>query len=182
VTAETQEDWERARRELATFLFRLIAAKRAEPADDLLSMFVAVFDREDDLPDLQLVVLTTQLLIDGHQTTRNQMRILLYALLRRPDLYTGVCADPGGDPRCGRGTAAPAPSRRADPARRDRGRANRRSARAGGWAGVDRPARGEPGSGGVRRGGGTGLRPLRRVPKRSDASVGRIDSGREEPA
>uniref|UniRef100_UPI003F495C16 cytochrome P450 n=1 Tax=Actinomadura sp. CA-154981 TaxID=3240037 RepID=UPI003F495C16 len=94
VTTDTQDEWERAWRELGTFLFRLIEAKRVRPADDLLSTFVAVFDREDDLTDLQLVVLTAQLLIDGHQTTRNQLRILLYALLRRPDVYAAVCAAP----------------------------------------------------------------------------------------
>jgi cytochrome P450 len=56
---------------MVSFLRELVAAKRADPTDDLLSSLVAVRDGADQLSDDELTSMAWLLLVAGHETTVN---------------------------------------------------------------------------------------------------------------
>ncbi len=78
------EEMAAARSTLNTYLAGLIAQRREEPADDLLSALVAARDEGDRLSEEELVRLGVTLLISGHETTANQIGNFLYLLLEDP--------------------------------------------------------------------------------------------------
>ncbi|WP_377271306.1 cytochrome P450 [Peterkaempfera sp. SMS 1(5)a] len=70
---------------LNRFLAELLAAKRAEPGDDLLSALVAVRDEDDGrLSDTELLGTAVLLVVAGHETTVNLLGNAVLALLRHP--------------------------------------------------------------------------------------------------
>ncbi|MFH9089685.1 cytochrome P450 [Streptomyces sp. NPDC017673] len=70
---------------LHRLLGRLIADKRREPADDLLSALVAARDEEDGrLSEEELVGTALLLVVAGHETTVNLLGNGVVALLRHP--------------------------------------------------------------------------------------------------
>ncbi|HXZ53279.1 MAG TPA: cytochrome P450 [Burkholderiales bacterium] len=76
---------ESATREMAEFFRALIAARRAAPADDLLSALVAVQDDGDRLGEDELLATCILLLFAGHETTTNHIANALLALVRFPE-------------------------------------------------------------------------------------------------
>ncbi|MFI7421146.1 cytochrome P450 [Nonomuraea sp. NPDC049684] len=78
--------------ELYAFMQRLVAAKRAEPADDLLSGLV--HDADPPLTDAQLVDIALVLLGAGHETTANMLGLGAFALLEHPAQLAALRADP----------------------------------------------------------------------------------------
>jgi cytochrome P450 len=66
---------------LADYFAGLIAHKRAEPADDLMSALIAARDSTDRLSENELVTLCITLLVGGHETTANQIVMSLITLL-----------------------------------------------------------------------------------------------------
>jgi cytochrome P450 len=70
--------------EMARYFMALLAAKRREPADDLLSALVAARDEEDSLSENELVSMTFLLLVAGHETTVNLIASGVLALLLNP--------------------------------------------------------------------------------------------------
>lgn len=67
---------------------QLIAAKRAEPTDDMLSVVVnATLDGADDLSDLELYLFFSLLFSAGAETTRNSIAGGLLALIDHPDQW-----------------------------------------------------------------------------------------------
>ncbi|MFS8104533.1 cytochrome P450 [Lentzea alba] len=70
---------------MAGYLNELIAAKRAEPADDLLTELVHVSDGGDVLSQRELVATAVVLLVGGFETTVNLISSGLLALARHPD-------------------------------------------------------------------------------------------------
>lgn len=82
--SSTSSDADRARAlgELYTFLAGLVAHKKENPADDLLSGLV--HDTDPPLPDNQLVDIALVLLGAGHETTANMLGLGAFALLRDP--------------------------------------------------------------------------------------------------
>jgi cytochrome P450 len=85
---------EAATREMAAFFRELIAARRAEPRDDLLSELVYLEDGEDRLSDDELVATCVLLLFAGHETTTHHLANGLAALLRFPGELERLRADP----------------------------------------------------------------------------------------
>ncbi|OXM72682.1 MULTISPECIES: cytochrome P450 [Amycolatopsis] len=75
------------------YLEGLIAQRRAEPRDDLLSGLVAARDNEDRLSEEELVRLAMALLIAGHETTASQIPNFVYTLLTHPDQLAMLRAD-----------------------------------------------------------------------------------------
>jgi cytochrome P450 len=71
-----------------------IAAKRAQPADDLLSALVAAEDEGDVLSELELVAQVVLLYIAGHETTVNLIGNGVHALLRHPDQLARLRTEP----------------------------------------------------------------------------------------
>ncbi|WP_207755985.1 cytochrome P450 [Nonomuraea cypriaca] len=75
---------------LYAFLGELVAAKREEPADDLVSGLLAA----DDLTDEELINISLLLLIAGHETTANMISLGAYRLLTDPGQVGRLHADP----------------------------------------------------------------------------------------
>ncbi|MDB4103123.1 cytochrome P450 [bacterium] len=63
----------------------LVAERKANPADDLLSGLIQVADGDDRLSDNEIVAVTTLLFAAGFETTTNMIGNGMGALLRHPD-------------------------------------------------------------------------------------------------
>jgi len=84
---------------LAEYFGRLIAAKRAQPADDLMTALIDARDNQDRLSEHELVNLCFGLLIAGHETTANQINMFLLTLLRFPEEFDRLRANPAVVPQ-----------------------------------------------------------------------------------
>jgi cytochrome P450 len=82
-----------AMQELLAYLSTIIAARRAEPCDDLISAMVLAQEEDDALSDAELLATSNLLLIAGHETTTNLIGNGLLALLREPDQLERLRAD-----------------------------------------------------------------------------------------
>ncbi|GAA0643508.1 cytochrome P450 [Kutzneria viridogrisea] len=71
--------------ELRNYLIKLVAAKDAEPADDLLSRLVVEQLRTGALTDVEVADMAVLLLIAGHETTANMIALGTTALLQHPE-------------------------------------------------------------------------------------------------
>jgi cytochrome P450 PksS len=77
------------------FLRGLIAERRAEPRDDLISRLAAPDASGDRLDDEELVAMVFVLLIAGYETTVNLIATGTLLLLRNPDQLARLRDDPG---------------------------------------------------------------------------------------
>jgi cytochrome P450 len=75
---------------LYEYLHDLVVAKRADPADDLLSGLAT----DGELTDEELTGIAMLLLLAGHETTANMLGLGTFALLRHPDQLAAVRRDP----------------------------------------------------------------------------------------
>ncbi|HYD49971.1 MAG TPA: cytochrome P450, partial [Terriglobales bacterium] len=71
--------------QLLDYLRGIIAARRQEPRDDLISALVHAQEESDALSDDELLATCNLLLLAGHETTTNLIGNGLLALLREPD-------------------------------------------------------------------------------------------------
>ncbi|MEY9840571.1 cytochrome P450 [Streptacidiphilus sp. EB103A] len=74
------------------FLVALIAAKRAEPADDLLSRMVEARDNQDRLSEPELVAMAFLLLFAGYDNAANLLGTTVLALLTHPRQLAALAA------------------------------------------------------------------------------------------
>src|SRR6516162_808983 len=81
--------------ELRQIAAEMIAWKRANPADDLLTALIHAEDGGDVLDDDELIAQTLLLYIAGHETTVNLIAGGTLALLRHPDQLELLRSDPG---------------------------------------------------------------------------------------
>lgn len=70
---------------LTDYLKQMIAARRREPKDDLLSALVQAEEAGDKLNETELLAMIFLLLIAGHETTSNLIGNGMLALLQNPD-------------------------------------------------------------------------------------------------
>jgi cytochrome P450 len=80
--------------QLAQYFGGLIAVKRAQPADDLMTALIEARDAQDRLSEEELVRLCLTLLIAGHETTANQINIFLLTLHEYPEQLERLRAHP----------------------------------------------------------------------------------------
>ncbi|WP_018348965.1 cytochrome P450 [Longispora albida] len=80
---------------LGGYFMELIEAKRAAPADDLMSALIAARDDDDRLSEEELITMGIGLLIGGHETTANQINMFLLTLLEHPEQLEWLKANPG---------------------------------------------------------------------------------------
>ena len=83
-----------AQQRLADYLAGLIARKREEPQDDLLTALIAARDDESRLSERELVSTAFLLLFAGHQTTSDFLGNAVVALLTHPDQLALLRARP----------------------------------------------------------------------------------------
>jgi cytochrome P450 len=91
-SATPDDERARAAGELFAFIRELVATKRAEPGDDLLSGLV--HDADPPLTDAQLTDMAVVLLGAGHETTANMLGLSTFALLENPEQLAALRADP----------------------------------------------------------------------------------------
>ncbi len=83
---------------LSRYMRRLIAERRRNPGDDVVSQLIAADVNGERLSQTELVVTTILLLIAGHETTVNLLGNGLLALLQHPDQWQMLCAEPARIP------------------------------------------------------------------------------------
>jgi cytochrome P450 len=93
-TVHPPETYVAAARDMVGYVRELIAAKRAEPRDDLLSALIAVHEDGDRLSQDELTSMVFLLLVAGHETTVNLIVNGTLALLRHPDQVQLLRAEP----------------------------------------------------------------------------------------
>jgi cytochrome P450 len=77
------------------YMTELIAQRRVEPADDLISDMIKVRDEEEDrLSEEELVHLAWGLVAAGHETTASQLPNFVYVLLTNPQRLTELREHP----------------------------------------------------------------------------------------
>ena len=79
---------------MVRYFTALLAAKRREPGDDLLSALIAARDEEDRLSEDELVSMAFLLLVAGHETTVNLIASGVLALLLNPAELARLRAEP----------------------------------------------------------------------------------------
>lgn len=82
-----------AQRDMTKALVDLVAAKRAAPADDMLSALVRARDADDRLSEVELTSMAFLLLVAGHETTVNLIGNGVLALIENPDQQAALRAD-----------------------------------------------------------------------------------------
>jgi cytochrome P450 len=80
--------------QLFEYFRKLIAARRADPRDDLLSVLAEAEIDEHRLSDDDLLNLTFLLLVAGNETTRNLIALGTLALIEHPDQCRLLVEDP----------------------------------------------------------------------------------------
>jgi len=80
--------------QLAGMTEEIIAWKRANPADDLLTALIQAEEDGDKLSDDELVAQVLLLYVAGHETTVNLIANGVVALLRHPDQFAKLGAEP----------------------------------------------------------------------------------------
>lgn len=88
---------EQAVTELYAYLDALLAARRDDPGDDLISQLIAARAEGDDrLSDVELVNLVLDVLIGGIDTTQSQLAHAVRLLAEHPDQWALLREDPAG--------------------------------------------------------------------------------------
>jgi cytochrome P450 len=82
--------------ELYAYLDELLAVRRADPRDDLVSQLIAAEQEGDRLSDVELVNLVLDVLIGGIDTTQSQLAHALRLLAEHPEQWALLREDPAG--------------------------------------------------------------------------------------
>ncbi len=85
---------DRSTAELSTYFRDLIAARRANPGDDLLTSLIAAADDEGRLSEDELIATCLLLLVAGHETTVNLIGNGTLALLTHRDQWDVLKTEP----------------------------------------------------------------------------------------
>lgn len=88
------EEYATAARKMLAFMRDLVAWKRREPGDDLLTALIDARDGEDRLTEDELTSMTQLLFVAGHDTTVSLIANGVLALLTNPAQLAKVKADP----------------------------------------------------------------------------------------
>ncbi|GAA3434321.1 cytochrome P450 [Kutzneria kofuensis] len=85
------EEARRAGEAIREYVGGLVARKRAEPGDDMIS---GLFESDPTLTDDEVAEMGLLLLIAGHETTANMLGLGTFLLLQRPDQLAKLREDP----------------------------------------------------------------------------------------
>ncbi|MEU3356285.1 cytochrome P450 [Streptomyces sp. NPDC037389] len=92
---ETARRAVRASAEFSAYLRELIAARRADPGDDLISALIVAHDEGDRLTEQEMVSTCVLLLNAGHEATVNTTGNGWWTLFRHPEQLAALRADHG---------------------------------------------------------------------------------------
>lgn len=79
---------------LRGYLRDLIARRRSDPGDDLMSALIHVKESGDQLTEEEIIATCNLLLVAGHETTVNLIANAILAMLRHPAQWAALAADP----------------------------------------------------------------------------------------
>ena len=96
LTEEAQQESARLLREFVAYMQDLVAKRRENPGDDLLSGLIEVEEQGDRLDESELFSMLTLLIVAGHETTVTLIGNAVLALLRNPSQLQTVIDQPGG--------------------------------------------------------------------------------------
>jgi cytochrome P450 len=99
VTSLDQKELREAEKHVIDYLDELIAAKRADPGDDLLTELILVSDAGDSLSGGELQAMAFLLILAGYETTVNLIGNGMQALLSEPEQMTALRRQPDLLPR-----------------------------------------------------------------------------------
>jgi cytochrome P450 len=81
------DEIEAAQAELDEYIEGLIALRRREPREDLLSSLIAVEEEGDRLSPSELLSVVAMMLVAGTDTTRNQLSNMIHTFAEHPDQW-----------------------------------------------------------------------------------------------
>ena len=90
---------DRASNELTAYVSDMIAARRADPRDDLLSDLIAVEEEGDRLSTEEMAMLAQAVLMAGTDTTRNQLACSVAVFSEHPEQWRLLAQQPELAPR-----------------------------------------------------------------------------------
>ena len=79
---------------LSTYVDGLLAARRREPQDDLISALIAVEEQGDHLSQAELNAMVTVLIFGGQDTTQCQLACAVATFLHHPEQWELLAKDP----------------------------------------------------------------------------------------
>ncbi|MFI1935465.1 cytochrome P450 [Streptomyces sp. NPDC020330] len=88
------EEAQSAASSLIDYLVKIVASKRENPAEDIISELITVTDGEDRLSESELLSMIFLLLGAGHESTISLIGNAVIALLQRPAEWDRLRADP----------------------------------------------------------------------------------------
>lgn len=91
---EDIEQIDEAVQELYDFVDELVAERRANPGQDVVSKLVEFSESGDKLSDAELRNALVLMLFGGMDTTRNQLGLLLQTFMRNPEQWELLAAEP----------------------------------------------------------------------------------------
>lgn len=83
-----------AREALDAYVVDLIASRRGETRDDLLSDLIAAEEDGDRLSEVELIMMVEAVLVAGVDTTRNQLACALARFADHPDQWRAIAENP----------------------------------------------------------------------------------------
>jgi pimeloyl-[acyl-carrier protein] synthase len=93
-TPERLQQGSEAALEITAYIREMIAERRKHPTDDLIGALVALAAEGDKLTEDDIISICTLLLFAGYETTINLLGNGMLALLRHPDQWEKLKADP----------------------------------------------------------------------------------------
>ncbi|GAC1401079.1 MAG: cytochrome P450 [Mycobacterium sp.] len=91
---DSYDDMFQAGWRLRGYLRELIARRRNEPGEDLMSALIQVEEAGDQLTEEEIIATCNLLLIAGHETTVNLIANAILAMLRNPIQWSALSTDP----------------------------------------------------------------------------------------
>jgi len=89
----------KAGEELDAYVEAMIAERRGDPRDDLLSDMIAAEESGDRMSTSELIMMTEAVLMAGTDTTRNQLACAVALFTEHPDQWKLLAEDPSLAPR-----------------------------------------------------------------------------------
>ncbi|WP_394832581.1 cytochrome P450 [Pendulispora rubella] len=80
--------------ELSRYILELVALRRREPRDDLMTALLEAHDVDDRLNERELVLLCIAILVAGYEATSSQIPNFIFTLLKHPEQLARLQANP----------------------------------------------------------------------------------------